>query len=47
MTLNQSDLAQFIGTTTYYQHRPFSNFYYTDGVKYVAEQGQAYWLLDA
>jgi hypothetical protein len=47
MTLNQSDLAQFIGTTTYYQHRPFRNFYYTDGVKYVAEQGQAYWLLDA
>ena len=31
----------------YYQHRPFRNFYYTDGVKYIAEQGQAYWLLDA
>ena len=46
-TLTQQ-LAQFTGTENYYQHPiqlgPRCN--YTDGVKYFAEQAQAYWFLD-
>lgn len=44
-SLTEADLAQFIGTTTYYQH-PFG-IQYTDGVQYLAENGKAYWLIDA
>lgn len=43
--LTQADLAQFVGTSTYYQH-PLG-VQYTDGVQYLAEQGGAYWLIDA
>ncbi len=45
MTLNKSDLTQFTGTTRYYKH--LTGLLYTDGVQYVAEQGKAYWLIDA
>lgn len=44
--LTQADLAQFSGTTRYYQHW-LRRFVYTDGVHYVAETGGAYWLIDA
>ncbi len=44
--LTQADLSQFIGTTQYYMHS-FKRFTYTDGVKYLAEKADAYWLLDA
>lgn len=40
------NLGQFIGTENYWTN-PMYPFKYTDGVKYVAENGQAYWLLDA
>ena len=40
------NLSQFTGTTTYYIN-PLYPFKYTDGIKYVAENGGAYWLLDA
>lgn len=43
--LTQADLAQFSGTTRYYQHW-LRRFVYTDGVHYVAESG-AHWLVDA
>jgi len=43
--LKQSSLSQFIGTEHYYKH--WLGKVYTDGVKYMAEEGQAYWLLDA
>lgn len=36
--------SQFTGTEHHYRH--WLGFTYTDGVKYVAEQAQAYWLLD-
>jgi len=42
--LKQSDLSQFYGTEHYYKH--WLGCVYTDGVKYMAEKAQAYWLLD-
>ena len=43
--LNEGDLEQFTGTVNYFQH--FTGIKYTDGVKYVAQSGSAYWLIDA
>lgn len=43
--LAEADLAQFTGTSTYYQH-PLG-IRYTEGVQYLAECGGAYWLIDA
>jgi len=43
--LTEADLAQFTGTSTYYQHS--LGVQYTDGVYYLAERGGAYWLIDA
>ena len=44
--LNHEILRQFTGTEQWYRHPIFRNSLYTDGVKFVAEQGGAYWLLD-
>lgn len=44
-TLTQSDLDQFYGSENYYKN--FTGLIYTDGVKYMAEHGEAYWLIDA
>lgn len=44
-TLTKEDLSQFTGTEQWYKH--FLGLLYTDGVQYVAEQGGAYWLIDA
>ncbi len=44
--LTQADLARFSGTANYYQHW-LRQFAYTDGVQYIAEEGGAYWLIDA
>ncbi|MCA9398961.1 MAG: hypothetical protein KC618_04365 [Candidatus Omnitrophica bacterium] len=43
--LTESELNQFIGTEHYYRH--LLGFNYTDGVKFMAERGKAYWLIDA
>ena len=43
--LTESDLAQFSGTDNWYEHQ--SRMLYTDGVKFMAERGGAYWLIDA
>ena len=40
----QSGLDQFTGTDHYYRH--LGKFVYTDGIKYMAETAEAYWLLD-
>ena len=45
-TLSADDLAQFIGTERRYRHAINRNVLYTEGAQYVAEQGEAYWLLD-
>ena len=42
----RADLAHFTGTTQWFKNRMFPNFSYTDGVKYLAEKAEAYWLLD-
>jgi hypothetical protein len=39
------DLSQFTGTENWYRHSKL--LIYTDGIKYVAEEGKAYWLIDA
>jgi hypothetical protein len=44
--ITQADLAQFTGTTQWYQHW-LKRFTYTDGVKFLADNAEAYWLLDA
>lgn len=40
-----AELHNFTGTEQYYIHRPMM-FRYTDGVQFVAEHAQCYWLLD-
>jgi hypothetical protein len=46
MTLCNSDLSQFTGSDNFYKHW-MGKLVYTDGVRYLAEKGGAYWLLDA
>lgn len=45
-TLTLQDLQQFTGTENYYRHGLVSSITYTDGARYLAEHGGAYWLLD-
>jgi len=45
MTLEQ-DLDQFYGTEHWYPHPLVPSVTYTDGVKYFAEAGQAWWFVD-
>ncbi len=44
--LTKEELNNFTGTENYY-HNLIGNFKYTDGVKFLADKGKAYWLLDA
>ena len=45
--LSDTDLRQFSrGTVNYYRHAINRNVLFTDGAKYVADEGGAYWLLD-
>jgi hypothetical protein len=39
------NLKQFCGTEQYYKH--FLGIRYTDGVKYLADNAQCFWLIDA
>ena len=45
-TLTQSDLNRFTGSEHWYRHSLNRKVLFTDGAKYVADQGGAYWLLD-
>jgi hypothetical protein len=45
-TLNKSDLHQFTGSETWYRHSLVRDVLFTDGAKYVADKGGAYWLID-
>ncbi len=47
MALEASELAYFTGTQKWYQHSLFRKFHHTDGVNYLAQEGQAFWLIDA
>lgn len=44
--LTASELAQFIGSQQWYRHPFVRNVLYTEGAKYLAERGSAYWLID-
>jgi hypothetical protein len=44
--LNEADLSQFTGSENWYRHGINRSVLFTDGAKYVADQGGAYWLLD-
>ena len=44
--LKSEDLGQFTGTENWYRHAINRNLTYTDGVRFVAEHGGAYWLID-
>jgi prepilin-type processing-associated H-X9-DG protein len=44
--LTEADLRQFTGTEHWYRHGLNRNVLFTDGAKYVADEGQAYWLID-
>ncbi len=43
--LTEEDLCQFTGSEKLYSHS-FLNYKYTDGVRYLAQKGKAYWLID-
>lgn len=40
----KQELEQFIGSEQLYRH--WLRLTYTDGIKYLAEKAQAYWLID-
>jgi len=42
--ITENDLRQFIGTQSYYRLMP--NHLITDGVKFLADNAECYWLLD-
>jgi hypothetical protein len=44
--LSDADLRQFTGSENWYRHGINRNVLFTDGAKYVADEGGAYWLLD-
>jgi hypothetical protein len=46
-TLTQNDLTQFSGSECLYKMSEISILRYTEGVRYLAQNGGAYWLLDA
>jgi len=41
----ESELQGFCGSENFYRH-PMTGVIYTDGVKYLAEKAEAYWLID-
>jgi hypothetical protein len=43
--LDESELANFTGTENWYKHW-LGKIVFTDGIKFVAEQAGAFWLID-
>jgi hypothetical protein len=44
--LSDADLAQFTGSEQWFRHGLNRQILFTEGAKYVADGGGAYWLLD-
>lgn len=44
--MTKNDLEGFTGTSNYYPHWT-GKVVFTDGVKYLADKAEAYWLIDA
>lgn len=42
----KAELKHFTGSGEFYSSPLFSRFNFTEGVQYLAEQGECYWLLD-
>ena len=42
----EADLRQFTGSEHWYRHGLVRDILFTDGAKYLADHGGAYWLLD-
>ena len=47
MSTLRTELAQFTGSTQWFRHAFNRAVIYTEGVQYLAEEGKAYWLIDA
>ena len=45
--LSKEHLRQFTGSENWYRHGINRSVLFTDGAKYIADEGGAYWLLDA
>jgi len=45
-SLTEQDLSHFTGSECLYKHSLVKRVRYTDGVRFVAERGGAYWLID-
>jgi hypothetical protein len=45
--LTECDSSRFNGSEKWYRHGLNRKVLFTEGAKYVADQGEAYWLLDA
>lgn len=45
-SLTEQELSQFTGSECLYKHPLVRRVRYTDGVRFVAERGGAYWLID-
>jgi hypothetical protein len=45
--LTEHELSQFSGSETWFRHGLNRKVLFTEGAKYVADVGGAYWLLDA
>lgn len=43
----QSDLMQFTGSMTFYRHGLMKSLVYTEGVQFLAQNAECYWLIDA
>ena len=44
--ITEADLSKFTGSEHWYRHGLVRTILFTDGAKYVADEGGAYWLLD-
>jgi hypothetical protein len=44
--LLKAELRHFTSSQEYFRNPLFRGFIYTEGVKYLAEKAQAYWLID-
>jgi hypothetical protein len=44
--LTEANLRNFTGSENWYRHGLVPTILFTDGAKYVADEGGAYWLLD-
>ena len=42
----KSELRNYCGTETWFRHRLFRKFVYTEGVQFLAEMAECYWLID-